>query len=448
MWLAKDGRSALAGEHKEKATKSAARFPMNAYIHNPGQRVDSAKAYFLQHLSFGAFLPLTSSEALSTDPAEDIPIQRRSGKMRMWRHLLVAAWAGVAVCIFQVRTGWADCPQFDDPVQIGSVQSVAVTEASGMVASRKNPGVLWVHNDSGDSARVFAMGMDGANLGTFNIVGITARDWEDIALGPGPVAGEDYLYIGDIGDNNGVYSSIVVQRVLEPSVGPGGGTVDVYGVESIELVYPASEKMDAETLLIDPVNGDLYIISKREIPCRIFRAAYPQSTATTTTLEYLGQLAMPRGYGWAVGGDISPSGDRIIVRGGIRYGSIYFQYQAAFWARPEGATVADVLTSTGCLVPLAYEPQGEAICFNQYGCGYFTVSEGASQRVYSYRRAWAGDLDEDCDVDLSDYAVFAECMSTGTVTGDCTIADADGDDDIDIVDFTAFARGWLSVAEP
>jgi len=368
--------------------------------------------------------------------------------MKIWRHLLVATWAGVVVCSGQVNTARAGCAQFYDAVQSGSVQSSAVVEASGMVASRKNPGVLWLHNDSGDSARVFAVGLDWANLGTFNIVGITARDWEDIALGPGPIAGEEYLYIGDIGDNNGVHSSIVVQRVLEPNVAPPAGTVDVYGVESIELVYPAAEKMDAETLLVDPVNGDLYIISKRETPSRIFRAAYPQSTTTTTTLEYLGQLAMPNGYGWAVGGDISLGGDRIIIRGGIRYGSIYFQYQAAFWARPEGAGVADVLTSTGCLVPLALEPQGEAICFNQYGCGYFTVSEGTSQPIYSYRRAWAGDLDEDCDVDVSDFAVFAECLSTGTATGDCAIADADGDEDIDIVDLTAFARPWLSVAAP
>ena len=225
--------------------------------------------------------------------------------MRTLRHLLVAARLGVVLGICAAAPGWADCPQFDDAAAHGSVQSGVILEASGMVASRKNPGVLWVHNDSGDSARVFAMGTDGSDWGTFNIVGITARDWEDIALGPGPILGEDYLYIGDIGDNDGLYNSIVVQRVLEPNVIPGPGAVDVYGADSIELVYPSAEKMDAETLLVDPVNGDLYIISKREMPCRIFRAAYPQSTTTTTTLEYLGYLSLPNGYGWAVGSDIS-----------------------------------------------------------------------------------------------------------------------------------------------
>ena len=151
---------------------------------------------------------------------------------------------------------------------------------------------------------------------------------------------------------------------------------------------------------------------------------------------------------YAVGGDISPAGDRIIIRGGIYYASVYWYYQAVFWARPEGASIADVLTSSGCPVPLEYEPQGEAICFNQYGCSYFTVSEGTTQPVYNYRRVWPGDLDEDCHVDLPDFAVFAQCWSNGTGTDDCDTADANGDGDINIADLASFVAAWLSIAEP
>ena len=50
-----------------------------------------------------------------------------------------------------------DCPSFQTGRQIGTVQLAAIDEASGLVASRKNPGVLWAHNDSGDSARTLAM---------------------------------------------------------------------------------------------------------------------------------------------------------------------------------------------------------------------------------------------------------------------------------------------------
>ena len=70
----------------------------------------------------------------------------------------------------------------------GTVASAAVDELSGISASRRTDGVWWVHNDSGDSARVFAVGTDGRDLGEFDLAGTAAVDWEDIAVGPGPVA--------------------------------------------------------------------------------------------------------------------------------------------------------------------------------------------------------------------------------------------------------------------
>ena len=81
-----------------------------------------------------------------------------------------------------------------------TVASDELNEISGVVESRTRTGVLWVHNDSGDTARIFAIGLDGRTLGTFGLAGIQARDWEDLAAGPGPVAGRRYLFVGDIGD--------------------------------------------------------------------------------------------------------------------------------------------------------------------------------------------------------------------------------------------------------
>jgi hypothetical protein len=76
-----------------------------------------------------------------------------------------------------------------------------LTEISGIAASRKFSDVLWAHDASGDSARVFAMATDGTHLATFNLSGATNVDWEDMAIGPGPVAGIDYLYFADTGNN-------------------------------------------------------------------------------------------------------------------------------------------------------------------------------------------------------------------------------------------------------
>ena len=75
----------------------------------------------------------------------------------------------------------AQCPVFEPGVSLGTLQLSAIDEASGIAASRTNPNVLWVHNDSGDSARVFAIHIDGTLLGTYSLSGASATDWEDIS---------------------------------------------------------------------------------------------------------------------------------------------------------------------------------------------------------------------------------------------------------------------------
>ncbi len=74
-------------------------------------------------------------------------------------------------------------------------------ESSGLVVSKKNPNTIWVNNDSGDTARLFAISTTGALRGIYALDGATAFDWEDIAMGPGPKKNVPYLYVGDTGDN-------------------------------------------------------------------------------------------------------------------------------------------------------------------------------------------------------------------------------------------------------
>ena len=56
------------------------------------------------------------------------------------------------------------------------------------------PQVLWAHNDSRGGANVYAINTDGVLVSSWNLEGVIALDWEDIAAGPGPVAGVNYLY--------------------------------------------------------------------------------------------------------------------------------------------------------------------------------------------------------------------------------------------------------------
>ena len=279
--------------------------------------------------------------------------------------LLLAAWSHAA---------FAQCPTFDVGTSVGAVASLEITEASGLVASRSRPGVLWTHNDSGDTARVFAVGMDGADLGTFELAGVTAVDWEDIAIGPGPEPGTDYLYLADIGDNAETAPFVVVYRIPEPEPPGDGSTATLMGAVALEMEY-ADGPHDAETLLSDPGTGDLFIVTK-DITAglsQVFRAPFPHSESTRTTLQEVASVQWSGGNFFqfaATAGDIAA--DAIVVR---TYGN------AQLWPIAPGASVAEAFAEPPCAASLPFEIQGESLALAPDGRSYFTVSEGLQQTI-------------------------------------------------------------------
>jgi len=265
----------------------------------------------------------------------------------------------------------------------GEVARRPIAEASGLAASRRHPGVLWTHNDSGDQARIFAIGRDGRLLAICTLVGAEAQDYEDIAIGPGPIAGMDYLFVGDIGNNRahtgGPRPHITVYRVPEPVVEKDTGspaTLDLQSVDALKLTYPDNAH-DAEALLVDPDNGDLYILTKRDQPSRIYRATAPGKDERNIELTYLGKMAITQ----ITAADISPNGRELLVK----------TYPKAFWyPRGEGVSIADALMAAQPAPIAAYrvEPQGEAIAFDAEGMGFYTLSEAKSKTtpLYFYPR--------------------------------------------------------------
>jgi hypothetical protein len=268
--------------------------------------------------------------------------------------------------------------EFLSAQQAGVVRSNLIREASGIVASRQNPGVLWVHNDSGGLPRVFAINAKGDLLGICNVGGAKLRDWEDIAIGPGPDPNRQYLYIGDIGDNQAKYPEVIVYRVPEPKVNAteAFGMMPIGPAEAIHLTYPGGPR-DAETLLVDPLTRDIYIIAKRQLFSKVYRAGFPQPTTGQTQMEAVTTLP----WGFATGGDVSPDGREVIVRS---------MGNAALWTRPAGKPLWHAFSGKQVHLPLANEPQGEAICFDSQGLGYFTISEMVRPPLYYFPRAREG----------------------------------------------------------
>lgn len=229
----------------------------------------------------------------------------------------------------------------------------AIVEASGIADSKANPGYLWVHEDGGSPARLYLLSHSGKTAKTVFLKGATNLDWEDMLL-----AGND-LYIADIGDNANTYQTRTIYKFPEP----GAATDTVSRFEAIHFKY-ADGARDAEAFLVDPISKSIYIITKRDIPSRIYKIAYPYSLKTVNTAELVGNI----GYSGVVSAAMSADGKGIILK---TYTSLYY------YTKSGTEPVEQTLQKKYSTLPYVIEPQGEAVTFSGNSTGYFTLSEKA-----------------------------------------------------------------------
>jgi hypothetical protein len=264
---------------------------------------------------------------------------------------------------------------YGPPVQLARLQDPAITESSGIVASRYAPGVYWTHNDSGDGPFIYAFDRQGKSRGVWRVAGAAARDWEDIAAGPGPSRNRNYLYVGDIGDNNKNRATIDIYRFAEPAItGADARSTkrkprSTETAEAIHLRYPDG-KHDSETLLVHPVSGDLFVVTKEFFGrAGVYKAAAPLDPARTVTMVQVGGLNIPSLLGGLVtGGDISPDGRRVAICDYTQGYEIALGEANAFdaiWKQPIK------------VIALGQRKQGEAVCYRLDGKALLATSEGA-----------------------------------------------------------------------
>src|SRR5262245_1539086 len=192
-----------------------------------------------------------------------------------------------------------DSSGYGAPVHLVNLENQDIKESSGIAASRRNADIFWTHNDSGDGPFIYAFDRQGKHRGVWRVAGAKAIDWEDMAVGPGPRRGQSYLYLGDIGDNSRKRDQITVYRVAEPRITPKDSSSTIQNphetgvADVIRLKYPDG-KYDAETLLIHPLTGDLYIITKmRGAPARVYKLRAPAPKSGVSSLSYVGELRFP-----------------------------------------------------------------------------------------------------------------------------------------------------------
>ena len=185
-----------------------------------------------------------------------------------------------------------------------------IWETSGLALSRRTPGVLWTHNDSGNEPFLYAFDSTGTIMGHVRVSGAALIDWEDMAAGPCNAG--TCLFIADIGDNRGRRDSISIYVVPEPlPTDSTTGPATVYHAR-----YPGRAQ-DAEAIFVLP-SGDLYVVTKgRRDSIALYRyAKSDQQPGRAVTLERVRAL-WPRpssSINRVTGASASPGGERVAIR--------------------------------------------------------------------------------------------------------------------------------------
>jgi hypothetical protein len=258
--------------------------------------------------------------------------------------------------------------------ELGRIKAKPLQEVSGIAASRHYSQVLWMHND-GEARHIYAVKTSGKVASQVKITE-TVEDVEDVAIGPGPDKDVDYLYLGDIGDNEGDRREVQVVRFPEPAVDEGRGQPKMVGAVVIRLRYPDGPH-DAEALMIDSGTGDLILATKEEEKTRIYAARgadLESAGGASLTLEQVAKVDI----GPVSGGDISRDGRRLVVRSEDR---------GWLWERQPEESLRETLRRPPQEIPVRGRRQGqngEAIAFDPAGQSYWTVSEGKDERIYSF----------------------------------------------------------------
>jgi hypothetical protein len=281
-----------------------------------------------------------------------------------------------------------------------------IVESSGLQASHRHPGIYWTHNDSDYAPEIYAVdSATGRTVATVTLQGVEFRDVEGIHLGP-----DGALYVGDIGDNfDGAWPEVWIYRFEEPAeLADTTLTPDVYPVR-----YDDGPR-DAEALMVHPVTGRVYVVSKKDDGSgALYRAPEELSPEGGNVLERVAGIDL-----WVTDGAFSPDGTRLLLRG-------YFAAEMFRWTD-------DAPESAG-MVRVPMQRQGESVTFTPDGRTAMFGSEGEASAVEP--EELTGELLPDSaraeDADADDGADDGDEDTAGGAPGDADAGTGGGRGDAD-----------------
>jgi hypothetical protein len=269
----------------------------------------------------------------------------------------------IAGCTAALMTKEPIPPVVGKSVIAGNLENQKISEASGLASSRLYPGLLWAINDGGDDPLLYAVSVDGADLGTFRVEGAENFDWE--ALASFRWQGSAYLLIADVGDNWEQRQTATLYVVNEPAITSSGLDNERVTTIAWQIQFTYEDgPVDCEAVAVDAVKGRVLLLSKRRLPPVLYEVSLhpfdPDRAAVAHRISTVGHFIGPTGM------DLTPDGLAAVV---LTYNNGYLfrrgqneDWPSAFERKPQRLRFERLF-------------QQEAVSFGFYGKSVFVTSE-------------------------------------------------------------------------
>ncbi|MFJ8107414.1 WD40 repeat domain-containing protein [Streptomyces sp. NPDC096132] len=235
-----------------------------------------------------------------------------------------------------------------------TIEDQRITESSGLAASRQHPGIYWTHNDQDSGSYLYAVDSGtGETVARITLSGVgQQRDVEAVAIGP-----DNQIYVGDIGDNDGVtWPYVWIYQLPEPK------DLKDQTIRATQYVVKYSDgSRDAESMVVHPETGRVYIIDKQEDGGHLYEGPAKLSASGTNVFKPVATVDL-----WATDAAFSPNGTQLAVRG--YFGGILYDWNGG-----------DIKREGRLDVPL--QRQGESISYSADGSKLMYGSEGTGSSV-------------------------------------------------------------------
>lgn len=260
---------------------------------------------------------------------------------------------------------------------IAKVSHPPLNEMSGLVKSRRYKNTWWVHNDSGDTPRLFALNENGKVIfppfmksavwadkkeaGKRMWTGLKIEqasniDWEDIT------ADRDYLYISDMGNNGNARRDLGVYQLAEPNprAVDKSRTLCFIPIRYPDQKHFPAKKWDFDCESIFLSDGKLYFLTKHRRPgeikgmtlgTKLYRLD-TRKAGVVNTLTLVGKH--PKLFA-PTAADLSDDGRTLAI---LTMTSIWL------FEKPKGGDNWLSGKSTELLLPLLKSKQAEGLCFD------------------------------------------------------------------------------------